>query len=119
MKTRDLLNALPEARIEGDLPETVTGLQYDSRQVTPGDVFICLEGLVADGHRYAGVAAGRGATVVVARRVPDPRPDVPLVLVPDTREALARLAAAFHGYPSRELKLAAVTGTNGKTTTTH
>jgi UDP-N-acetylmuramoyl-L-alanyl-D-glutamate--2,6-diaminopimelate ligase len=119
MKTRDLLNALPEARIEGDLPGTVSGLQYDSRQVTAGDVFICLEGLVADGHRYAGVAAGRGATLVVARRVPDPRPDVPLVLVPDTREALARLAAAFHGYPSRELKLAAVTGTNGKTTTTH
>ncbi len=118
-RTSELLAALPGARVPGDLPETVTGLAWDSREAAAGTLFVCLEGLNSDGHRFARAAVDAGAAAVVARRTPEPAVSVPVILVDDTREALARLAAAFFDHPARELRLAAVTGTNGKTTTTH
>jgi UDP-N-acetylmuramoyl-L-alanyl-D-glutamate--2,6-diaminopimelate ligase len=119
MNTRDLLSRLPRHTEEGPLPESVTSLVHDSRSAGPGSLFVCLEGLSADGHAFARDAVDRGARLIVARRVPDPPAKAALVLVPDTREALARLAPAFHGDPSRQLTLVGVTGTNGKTTSTH
>jgi UDP-N-acetylmuramoyl-L-alanyl-D-glutamate--2,6-diaminopimelate ligase len=119
MQTAELIGVLPRREPRGELPPEVTGVACDSRAVRPGDLFVCLEGLTADGHRFAAQAVSRGAALVVARRDPEPAVTAPLLLVPDTREALARLAAAFHGYPSRRLQLIGVTGTNGKTTITH
>jgi len=119
MKTRDLLAVLPDHTVQGELPDDVAEIRYDSRTVGPGDVFVCLEGLAADGHGFAAQAASKGAALIVARRPPAPPVKAPIVFVSDTREALALLASAFFGHPSARLRLVGVTGTNGKTTSTH
>ena len=105
--------------VTGSLERDVTALAYDSRRVVPGGVFVAIPGYHADGHRFIGDALARGAGAVVheARTAPDPR--ATFVRVPDSRLALARLATAFYGDPSRQLRLIGVTGTNGKTTTTY
>lgn len=119
MISSTLIGALPGATISAPLPAEFTGLSYDSRDAKPGCLFVAVEGLTADGHRFAARAVAAGATAVVARRAPEPVVDVPVIFVADTREALARLAAAWFDYPSRRFRLAGVTGTNGKTTSTH
>ena len=92
----------------------VGGLAYDSRLVTPGTIFFCVEGEVADGHDFAGPAAKAGAVALVVHRLIDL--PLPSLLVEDTRKAMAQAAAYFYGHPSKEVDVAAVTGTNGKTT---
>jgi UDP-N-acetylmuramoyl-L-alanyl-D-glutamate--2,6-diaminopimelate ligase len=116
--TTTLLEALPDKTVLGTLPGTVTGIAYDSRKVAAGELFVAIPGFKQDGRRFAGDAVGRGAVAVVAEGA-DPLPGgtVPRILVPSTREALARLADAYHGHPSRRLTMVAITGTNGKTTT--
>ena len=96
----------------------MTGLAYDSRKVAPGELFVAIPGFKQDGRRFAADALGRGAAVVVAEGA-DPLPGsaAARVLVPSSREALARLADAYHGHPSRRLTVVGITGTNGKTTT--
>ena len=98
----------------------VSAVVYDSRRAAPGAVFVAIPGEHTDGHLHARAAAEAGAVAVVAERVPDPPlPDgVALVVVPDSRIALAPLAAELHGHPSRRLTVAGITGTDGKTTTT-
>jgi len=98
----------------------VSAVVYDSRRATPGAVFVAIPGEHTDGHAHARAAVEAGAVAVVAERTPSPAlPEgVPLVLVPDTRLALAPLAAVANGHPSRRLLVAGVTGTDGKTTTT-
>ena len=82
-----------------------------------GDLFFCIAGTHADGHLFAKEALKRGAAAFVTEHeLPLPAPQL---IVPDSREAMARIAAAFCGHPERKLKLVAVTGTNGKTTTAH
>jgi UDP-N-acetylmuramoyl-L-alanyl-D-glutamate--2,6-diaminopimelate ligase len=96
---------------------TVTGIAYDSRQVRPGQIFVALKGLKADGAAFAGQAMQRGALAVVSD---DPRPsgfDGEWVTVTDARRALAYLAATFFDHPSAEMQVVGITGTNGKTTT--
>ncbi|MBO8142087.1 MAG: UDP-N-acetylmuramoyl-L-alanyl-D-glutamate--2,6-diaminopimelate ligase [Firmicutes bacterium] len=118
MELRTLLAHIPQyAVVRGDPAVAVRGLAYDSREVRPGDVFVCWQGLRFDGHAFAAEAARRGAVAAVTER-PVEGPPVQVV-VPDGREALARLSAAFYGFPSRRLRVIGVTGTNGKTTTTH
>ena len=115
----ELLALLPGARLVGERPDVVTGLSFDSRTTRPGDLFVARTGLAADGHHFARAAADRGAAAVVAERLPDPAVSIPLLLVEDSRESLAVVAAAWYDWPSRKLALVGVTGTNGKTTTTH
>jgi UDP-N-acetylmuramoyl-L-alanyl-D-glutamate--2,6-diaminopimelate ligase len=94
----------------------VTDLAYDARAVTPGALFFCIPGKTADGHDFAAEAVARGAVgLVVERRLDDL--DVPQLIVPSVRAAMGRAAADFFGRPSDTLEIAAVTGTNGKTTT--
>jgi UDP-N-acetylmuramoyl-L-alanyl-D-glutamate--2,6-diaminopimelate ligase len=119
MTGAELLTLLPGARVVGALPPSITGVSFDSRTTAPGDLFVARTGLASDGHRFAADAAARGAAAVVAERMPEPAIDLPVILVPDSREALARVAAALHDWPSRKLTLVGVTGTNGKTTSTH
>jgi UDP-N-acetylmuramoyl-L-alanyl-D-glutamate--2,6-diaminopimelate ligase len=103
----------------------VHGVRYDSRTVTPGDTFVAVRGGTTDGHRHAAEAVQRGASAVLLEddsAVADAfcsHAGTAKILVPDTRAALARTAANFYGHPSRRLRLVGVTGTNGKTTTTH
>ncbi|MBO8162260.1 MAG: UDP-N-acetylmuramoyl-L-alanyl-D-glutamate--2,6-diaminopimelate ligase [Brevibacillus sp.] len=117
MLLKELLAPLLTVRIRGRDDLVIGGLVTDSRQVQPGDLFVCLSGFTVDGHDFAAEAAARGAVAVLAER----ELDVPgtVVIVPDTRRALAILADRFYGSPTQQLKLIGVTGTNGKTTTTH
>ena len=99
------------------LPETakVKGVAADSRQVRKGDVFVAVKGTVADGHDFIDEAVKRGAAAVVVGRKGKAPPGIPAIVVKDTRRELARLARAFH--PGQPDMIAAVTGTNGKTST--
>jgi UDP-N-acetylmuramoyl-L-alanyl-D-glutamate--2,6-diaminopimelate ligase len=116
--TEELLAQLPAATPLGDLPAEVGLVVCDSRRVSPGDVFVAIQGLREDGHAYISQARGRGASLVVGERL-DALTGGPAVLVPDSRRALGLVAAAASGHPSKQLRLFGVTGTNGKTSTTH
>lgn len=95
----------------------VWGISYRSDLTRQGDVFFCVPGFRRDGHDFAADAVSRGAVAVVCERALEV--PVPTLLVPDSRAALARVAARFHGHPSRDLAVVGITGTNGKTTTTY
>ena len=109
--------------VTGDID--VHGIQYDSRKVERGDCFVALRGAGTDGHKFVEAAIAQGAKVVVLEQdgtLPDPyfmHTHVVKVVVPDSRKALALMSANFFGLPSRQLTMVGVTGTNGKTTTTH
>lgn len=96
----------------------ITAITCDSRTVTPGALFVALEGSNTDGRSYTGDALKRGAAAVVCRP-PLPLPAPNAVAVDDPRAALALLAAEFYGHPANEMTLIAITGTKGKTTTAH
>ena len=117
MRLYELASALPWPVAKGEDIE-ITGLASDSRQVRPGDLFVALKGLKYDGHQFIPQALARGARALVVEEVAAiPEVDLPLIVVPNSRQALAHLAAAWHGFPSRRLRLIGVTGTDGKTTT--
>jgi UDP-N-acetylmuramoyl-L-alanyl-D-glutamate--2,6-diaminopimelate ligase len=114
-----LLGDVPVLEIRGDAGVRVTGISYDSRDVQPGHLFVALEGVHTDGHRFVDNALQRGATAVLHSRPLDgQRPGAAYARVADTRRALSPVAAAFHGRPSRRLKVIGVTGTDGKSSTT-
>jgi UDP-N-acetylmuramoyl-L-alanyl-D-glutamate--2,6-diaminopimelate ligase len=93
-------------------------VQYDSRKVEPGDLFVAIRGLASDGHTHLASARERGASAAVVESIAAAEP-LPQIRVPSSRRALALLAAIETGDPSRELTMVGVTGTNGKTTTAH
>jgi len=113
------LPALLSARsASGRLEGSWARVEYDSRRVLAGDVFVAVRGEKADGHDHVAAAATRGAVAAVVER-PVAGATLPQIVVESTRRALARLACEEAGHPSRELTVAGVTGTNGKTTTTY
>src|SRR5918912_1506374 len=93
----------------------VTGLALDNRLVEPGTLFFCVPGFTRDGHDFAPDAVARGAVALVVERPLGL--GVPEVRVASVREAMAPIAARFHGDPTATLQVVGVTGTNGKTTT--
>ena len=98
----------------------VRSIQFDSRDVAPGDLFVCIRGERADGHQFAPQAVAAGAVALIcdeARAAELAELGVPAVGVPDPRVALAAVSAAHEGYPGRELTVVGVTGTDGKSTT--
>ena len=95
----------------------IANIEYDSRKVHEGDLFCCVTGTFSDGHEYAPMAKEAGAAALVVEHKLDI--DLPQLIVPNTRIAMAEMAAAYYGYPSREMKMIGVTGTNGKTSTTY
>ncbi len=115
-----LLADLPTYELSGYLPAGVLGVSTDSRTVRAGECFVAVTGFKTDGRRFIRDALARGAVMVVCEP-PDPLPDerVVRVLVPGVRPALALLADAYHGHPSRALTVVGITGTNGKTTTSY
>ncbi len=128
MRLSELLNALPaELRGPGrrssavDCETEIRGIAYDSRRVEAGDLFFALRGASADGHDHLATAFKRGAVAAIVESVPknlEPA-DLPVVVVRDSRRALAPVSTRFFGNPSSELSLIGVTGTNGKTSTTY
>jgi UDP-N-acetylmuramoyl-L-alanyl-D-glutamate--2,6-diaminopimelate ligase len=108
------------ARVPVDVASTrATGVAYDSRRATAGTIFVGLRGQQADGAAFAPQAVARGASLVVAETPAPAALDCPWVLVTDARLSIAILAAAFYDHPTRALRLAGITGTNGKTTTAY
>ncbi|MBV9462784.1 MAG: UDP-N-acetylmuramoyl-L-alanyl-D-glutamate--2,6-diaminopimelate ligase [Verrucomicrobiae bacterium] len=118
MILKQLLASVPVASSHGSLQTEVTGIQYDSRRVTPGQVFVALRGERTDGHQFVEQAIHQGAAAVVVEKQGFTSSRVTSVQVTDTVEALAKLSAAFYEHPTQALKMIGVTGTNGKTTTT-
>ena len=115
---RELIAAVSPLDVSGNTAVEVGGIAYDSRRVRPGDLFVARRGRQSDGHRHIADAVARGA---VACLVEDPAVEVgvPFAVVGSADRGLALAAAAFHGFPGRRLKLVGVTGTDGKTTTSH
>ena len=97
----------------------VTGVAYDSRAVTPGQVFVALKGQHADGTSFARQAIERRAAAIVSEQPPPPGVRIPWAVVNDARLALAILATTFYRDPSGEMRVIGITGTNGKTTTAY
>ncbi len=125
MKLRELLKHIKVAKFLGDEDVEIKGITYDSREVEEGNLFVAIKGLNVDGHRFIPEAVLSGAVAVVLENdelIDDSyfiERGVAKVVVNDSRKALALLSSAFYDFPSKKLKLVGVTGTNGKTTTTH
>ncbi|HEY2123961.1 MAG TPA: UDP-N-acetylmuramoyl-L-alanyl-D-glutamate--2,6-diaminopimelate ligase [Chthoniobacterales bacterium] len=117
MQLKTLVAGLPTRQIIGPLDRPVESIAYDSRRVQRNGMFVALRGEKTDGHEFIGQAIEKGATVIVTERE-EKQARATCVVVENTRTALADLGASFHGFPVRKLKMAGVTGTNGKTTTT-
>jgi UDP-N-acetylmuramoyl-L-alanyl-D-glutamate--2,6-diaminopimelate ligase len=95
----------------------ISSIENDNRKVKKGSLFICLKGYTVDGHDFAKSAVENGAVAILAERMLDL--EVPVVVVKDTFKAMAVIADAYYGQPSQKLHLIGITGTNGKTTTSH
>ena len=117
MQLKNLVAAIPIRHVIGTLDRPVESIAYDSRRMQRNGMFVALRGEKTDGHDFIGQAIEKGASVIVTERE-EKTPRVTSLVVENTRAALADLSATFYGHPARKLKLAAVTGTNGKTTTT-
>lgn len=117
MQLKTLVAAISPRQVIGPLDRIVEGIAYDSRRVQRNGLFVALRGEKSDGHQFIEQAVEKGATVIVTEEAIQ-HAHATCIVVENTRPALADLSAAFYEYPTRRLKLAAVTGTNGKTTTT-
>lgn len=118
MKLSELIRVLPDAHLSSPLHDPkISAIASDSRQVRPGSLFVAIRGETADGHAYISQAIAAGAVAVVGEQ--EIQGLDTYIRVHDSREALAWLAAAWHGYPARRLVVIGVTGTDGKTTTTN
>ena len=117
MKLGELTAGLDILQCRADLELDIQGVSFDSRQTKEGDVFVAIRGFETDGHRYIPNAVKAGAVCVICEEKPDA--DIPYIIVSNARRALAVVSAAWFRHPAKELKIIGVTGTNGKTTTTH
>jgi UDP-N-acetylmuramoyl-L-alanyl-D-glutamate--2,6-diaminopimelate ligase len=116
MNLERVIAALAPTDVVQRAPVEISDLAYDTRAVGPGALFFCVPGERHDGHAFARDATEHGAVALVVERVLEL--DVPQLVVPDARRAMARAAVLFFDDPTRGLEVAGVTGTNGKTTTT-
>ena len=125
MLLKELIEILSEKSIYGNEYVDISGVEYDSRKVKEGSVFVAVKGMVDDGHLFIGDAVKSGAKAVVVNRgfsdinTVIQNGSVTAVAVPDSRKALALVANKFYGFPSKSLGLIGITGTNGKTTTSY
>ncbi|CAM3096534.1 UDP-N-acetylmuramoyl-L-alanyl-D-glutamate--2, 6-diaminopimelate ligase [Filibacter tadaridae] len=116
MDTETLFSVLPIKQVTGTLPMTVTDIAVDSRAVNAGGVFVCITGFTVDGHDFVEKAVENGARVIVASKpVQVDLEKVAVITVENTARAIGLLAPRFYGYPSKQMTMIGVTGTNGKT----
>ncbi len=118
MTLAELLNGVKLVSAHGNVDVKISGISFNSNDVKPGDVFVCIQGFKTDGHEYAADALEKGAVAVIAQR---DLGDIAAthVIVENTRFVLAHISAVFYDHPYKKFKLIGVTGTNGKTTTTY
>ena len=116
MKLKELLQGIEVLKASANMETEITSVVYDSRKVVPGSLFVAVTGFVTDGNRYIPMALENGAVAVVT--AVEPTEDVPYVLVPSDRLALALIGANFYGHPAESMQLIGITGTNGKTSST-
>ena len=116
MKLKELLKNVDVLEVAADLDVKVQDVTYDSRRVTPGDLFVAVSGFHSDGNRFIPMAMAKGAVAVVTAT--RPAGDVPYVLVESDRLAMAQLACSFYGHPAKDMTMIGITGTNGKTSVT-
>ena len=116
---KDILFGVQIEAIQGSTAQTINAIQFDSRQVGEGDLFVAVKGEQADGHDFIEKAIAKGAAAIVCQEKPEGSDDaVVWISTQNSREALAILASNYYERPSAQLKLVGVTGTNGKTTVT-
>jgi UDP-N-acetylmuramoyl-L-alanyl-D-glutamate--2,6-diaminopimelate ligase len=118
MELRKLLEGVEVKKIAGDPLREVEGIAYHTKQIGKGFLFAAIRGLEVDGHQFIEEAVQRGAGAVVSEEEREVS-DRTLILVPNSRQALAKISSNFYGDASSRLKLIGITGTNGKTTTTY
>lgn len=119
MKLKELLVNLSYTLLKGNIETEINDIKYDSRKVTKDDIYVALVGFTSDGHDYIKDAIKNGANTIVVSKIIDIKEDINVIKVDDTRIALAYLSKAYFNNPDEELTLIGVTGTTGKTTTTH
>jgi len=120
MELTALLTKLPTYQLSHHHDDiTITAITEDSRQVEPGTLFVAYGGVSVDGHQFIQQAIANGARAIIGEQVLSAHLSVPYIQVPDGREALAYLSAAWHDFPAQSLTMVGITGTDGKTTTTN
>lgn len=119
MKLSSLLEKISYTLLKGSIEIEIKDIKYDSRKVEKGDIYVALKGYNSDGHDYVRDAIKNGANTIVISKIMDIKDDVNIIKVDDTRIALAYLSKAYFHNPDEELIMIGVTGTTGKTTTTH
>ena len=117
MELKKLLEGLHYEIIKGKNDGEVKNVNYDSRKVLQGDLFVCIKGFTSDGHKFASKAIENGAKYIVCEEIVECNDDITLIKVEDSRKALAVIGSNFYENPKDKLKIIGVTGTNGKTTT--
>ena len=117
-KLKSILKETNFISVSGNSDIEVSSITCNSREVTPGSIFVCIKGFKSDGHKYLDDAISRGAVcAVITEDVP--ATGITTVKVEDSRFAMAQMSASLYGHPSKEIKVIGITGTNGKTTTSH
>ena len=119
MRIRKLVEKLEYTLLAGSLDTKISTLVYDSRKVEPGSIFVCISGTVRDAHDFIPDVINKGAVAVVVEKDVEMAESITYIKVENSRKALAYLAAAYFGYPAKQLKTIGITGTKGKTTTTY
>ena len=117
MKLKNIIQQLDIVKMTADPEMDISGVSYDSRKTKHGDIFVAVRGLSSDGHAFIPNAVKKGASVIVCEEVYES--DAPYILVENSRLALAMISAAWFDYPAKKMHIIGVTGTSGKTTTTH
>lgn len=114
---KDILSGIELLETRGELSVAIKGIQFDSRKVNAGDLFVAVKGTHTDGHQFIGKAIERGAVAVVCEEIPENVPDHSVVVrIADSQKMFGKMASSFYGNPTQNLKVVGVTGTNGKTT---
>lgn len=119
MKLYRLLERIEYSVVSGSVDCDVVNIVHNSSKVIPNSVFVCIKGNRADGHEYVERVIEQGATVIVAEKIVEVPEEVTLVIVSNTRVALAYMAASYYDYPAEKLITIGITGTKGKTTTSY
>lgn len=122
MKLSEIIRGVEINRLIGNTDVEISNVAYDSRKVVSGTLFVAVKGLKTDGHLYTKDAMAKGAAALLIEEGTAAEAssfNIPVMTVPDSRTAMARVAVNYYGAPSKRLRLIGVTGTNGKTTTTY
>ena len=124
MELKKILNGVENYKAKGNLDIDITNIENNSKHIIPGSLFVAIKGFDFDGHEFINEAIENGAVAVMLDLSADLKKvklskDVTVIIVEDTRKALAKIASNFYSNPAKKLRLIGVTGTKGKTTTTY